>query len=104
MENKNSAFMDLSGYAMLAAMLSETTGHSSYINERGSLGNGKQRNPPEINDYRPFNKQDGVLRTIKDYNLIKQGKSKKGIIKQSRIIKRINDWIKSGLLSQTDLN
>jgi len=36
----------------------------------------------------PFNKHDGVVNMIKDYNLIKQGKSKKRIIKQSRIKKK----------------
>ncbi len=40
---------------------------------------------------------------IKDYNLIKQGKSKKGINKQARIKRRVVEWLKSGMLNESDL-
>tara|TARA_R110000851_G_scaffold90604_1_gene197883 strand:- start:545 stop:823 length:279 start_codon:yes stop_codon:yes gene_type:complete len=51
----------------------------------------------------PFKEEEGVLKMIEDYNLIKQGKSKKGAIKQNRIKSKINEWLKSGMLNKNDL-
>jgi hypothetical protein len=59
--------------------------------------------PKPIKKPVPFSKQDGVLRMIEDYNLIKKGKSKKGIIKQTRIKNKINKWLADGLLTEEDL-
>lgn len=60
--------------------------------------------PKPIKKPVPFNKEEGVLKMIEDYNLIRQGKSKKGITKQARIKNRIDEWLKSGMLEESDLN
>jgi len=57
-----------------------------------------------IKPKKPFNKRENVLKIIKDYNLIKEGKSKKGKLKQARIIAKIDKWIEDGLLKYSDLN
>ena len=54
--------------------------------------------------YTPFAKQEGVLDTIRDYHLILDNKSKKGLSKQRRIKDRVETWLKSGRLKQEDLN
>ena len=50
-----------------------------------------------------FHKQEGVINTIKDYNLIIEGKSKKGVIKQARIKSKIEEWLTSGKLKEEHL-
>ena len=49
----------------------------------------------------PFHKEEGVLKMIADYKLIKKGESKKGIIKQTRITSKIDNWIKEGKLDKS---
>ena len=51
----------------------------------------------------PFKKQSGVLKTIEDYKLIHNGKSKKSPLKQKRIVIRINKWLEDGLINEYDL-
>jgi hypothetical protein len=92
------------GVLAFAMAMSATTDDSFSITERGNTGNGKQPKLPEQRKHIPFNKEEGVLKMIEDYNLVKQGKSKKGIGKQSRIKKRVDEWLKSGMLDETDLN
>ena len=88
--------MSMMGLAMSA--------ESMNITERGSVGSGRKPKQPEPKKHIPFNKEEGVLKMIEDYNLIKQGKSKKGITKQARIKNRVDEWLKSGMLDESDLN
>ena len=97
---KKSSALGLMAFAMA---MSATTDDSFAITERGNVGNGKQPKLPEPRKHTPFNKEEGVLKMIEDYNLIKQGKSKKGIIKQSRIKNKVDEWLKSGMLDESDL-
>lgn len=87
---------------MSFAMMMSATDDTFAITERGNVGNDKPKLPEPIKHV-PFNKEEGVLKMIKDYNLIKQGKSKKGITKQARIKKRVDEWLKSGMLDESDL-
>jgi hypothetical protein len=98
---KKSSALGLIHFAMA---MSATTDDSFAITERGNVGSGKQPKLPEPIKYTPFKNQEGVLKMIEDYNLIRQGKSKKGIVKQYRIKKRVDEWLKSGMLNETDLN
>ena len=50
-----------------------------------------------------FKEQEGIKKLIKDYQLIKAGKSKKGQLKQNRIIGKINWLIEQGILKTEDL-
>ncbi|AGO49725.1 hypothetical protein Phi13:2_gp115 [Cellulophaga phage phi13:2] len=50
-----------------------------------------------------FKDDDGVLKTIEDYKIILSGNSKKGKLKQQRIIDKINSWIESGYLNEQDI-
>jgi hypothetical protein len=98
---KKSSALSLMAFAMA---MSATTDDSFAITERGNVGSGKQPKLPEPKKHVPFKKQEGVLKMIEDYNLIIQGKSKKGITKQSRIKKKVDEWLKSGMLDELDLN
>lgn len=51
----------------------------------------------------PFKEQQGISNMIKDYHLIKSGNSKKGLVKQFRITRKIESLLKSGLLKESDL-
>ena len=73
------------------------------ITERGSVGSGKKPEPPKPKEPILFKNQEGVLNTIKDYNLIVEGKSKKGAVKQSRVKSRVEKWLNDGWLKQEDL-
>lgn len=59
---------------------------------------------PKPKKITPFKKEDGVVKMIKEYNLIKTGKSKKGVLKQTRIKNKVDDWLKSGMLKEYDLS
>lgn len=85
----------------MSMMALAMSAESMDITERGSDRKPKH---PEPKKHTPFNKQEGVLKMIEDYNLIKQGESKKGIIKQARIKNRVDEWLKSGMLDESDLN
>jgi hypothetical protein len=54
-------------------------------------------------DPTPFHKEHGVVNLIKDYKLIQEGKSKKGIRKQNMITEKINSWIESGHLKKENI-
>ena len=84
----------------MSIMALAMSGEGMKITESESVTSGKQ---PEPRERTPFNKKKGVLKMIEDYNLIKQGKSKKGIIKQSRIKNKVDEWLKSGKLSESDI-
>ena len=64
--------------------------------------NGKSENEKSMHQMY-FLESDGVIKMIKDYNEIIEGKSKKGLRKQNMIKAKINDWLKSGMLKETDL-
>lgn len=59
---------------------------------------------PEPYQRPQFHEEEGIKRLIKDYNLIKSGKSKKGKSKQARIVTRIEQWLASGKLTQAHLH
>ena len=93
-------------------MMMSATDDTFEITKSGNVGKNKPKLPeprsnkpklPEPKKHVPFNKEEGVLKMIEDYNLIKQGKSKKGITKQARIKKRVDEWLKSGMLDESDL-
>jgi hypothetical protein len=92
------------GVIGMAMALGAAADDSFPITERGNTGKGRQPRRPEPRKHTPFNKQEGILKMIKDYNLIQQGKSKKGISKQSRIKTQVDEWLKSGMLKDTDLH
>jgi hypothetical protein len=96
---KKTALLGLMGMAL--AMQASTQDFE--ITERGNTGTGKKPGPKKSSEPTPFNKQEGVLNMIQDYNLIKKGESKKGIIKQSRIKNKVDEWLKSGMLKEEDL-
>ncbi len=89
--------------ALMSMMALAMSTEGMDITERGSVGSGIKPKLPEPKKHTPFNKEEGVLKMIKDYNLIKQGKSKKGINKQARIKRRVVEWLKSGMLNESDL-
>ena len=90
--------------ALMSMMALAMANEGMDITERGSVKSGKQPKRNEPRKHVPFNKEENVLKMIEDYNLIKQGKSKKGITKQARIKKRVGEWLKSGMLKEEDLN
>jgi hypothetical protein len=96
---KKTALLGLMGMAL--AMQASTQDFE--ITERGNTGTKKKPQPKKSSEPTPFNKQEGVLNMIQDYNLIKKGESKKGIIKQSRIKNKVDEWLKSGMLKEEDL-
>lgn len=51
----------------------------------------------------PFNEQEGIKKLISEYRLIKSGKSKKGHLKQNRIVQKIESFIELGYLKKEDL-
>lgn len=68
----------------------------------------KGKKPPANNETKsslniPFKEQGNIPKIIEDYNLIVEGKSKKGIRKQNLIKSKIHNWIEKGLLKETDL-
>lgn len=77
----------------------------------GYVGQGKEPEPksrPEprackAQKYVEFKEQEGIKKLIKDYQLIKAGKSNKGQLKQNRIIRKINWLIEQGILTTEDL-
>lgn len=73
------------------------------LTERGNVGNGKLPEPKKSKPPTPFAKEEGVLKMIDDYNLIRKGESKKGIFKQKRIKDKVDEWLKSGMLTEDDL-
>lgn len=91
-----------SALAMMAFAMSMEAGMS--LTEQGSVNTSKKKIIPITPELRPFNKQEGILNLIKDYNLIKKGESKKGKRKQIRIINKIEQMITKGYLTEKDLN
>ena len=73
------------------------------ITERGSVGSGKQPEPPKPKKPVVFKDSEGVEKMIKDYNLIMEGKSKKGTAKQERIKGKIHRWLDQGAIKEDDL-
>jgi len=96
---KKSAVIGLMGFAI--AMSANENGLN--IVEQGNVGSGRNPEPIKPREVIPFNKSEGVINIINDYNLIKKGKSKKGITKQSRIKNKVDEWLKSGMLSESDI-
>ena len=88
--------------ALMSMMALAMSAEGMDITERGSVASSKPKRP-EPRKHAPFNKQERVLKMIEDYKLIRQGKSKKGIIKQSRIKNKVDEWLKSGMLDESDL-
>jgi hypothetical protein len=58
---------------------------------------------PPPTPLKSFKEQDGIINLIKEYNLIKKGESKKGKMKQARIITKIEEMIEKGYLTKDDL-
>lgn len=89
--------------ALMSIMALAMSAEGMEVTQRGNVGSGRQPKLPKPKKHTPFKKQEGVLKMIEDYKLIKQGKSKKGISKQARIKNRIDKWLKSGMLDESDL-
>jgi hypothetical protein len=90
---------------MLPILLATSSEHqelNSFI-KRGSVSGGKK--PIETDPFKPipFTKEEGVLNMINDYKLIQKGESKKGKVKQKRILDKVNTWIEKGFLKHEDL-
>tara|TARA_R110000803_G_scaffold10007_3_gene31082 strand:+ start:2383 stop:2685 length:303 start_codon:yes stop_codon:yes gene_type:complete len=68
-----------------------------------STGNRLKIHSANIGSCLDFNKQEGVLNMIKDYNLIQKGESKKGSKKKFRIKKQVEQWLEKGWLNNDDL-
>lgn len=98
---KKSRALGFLGFALAMASAMED---SFPITERGNVGSGDDSKPNQPTGPTPFNKQDGVLKTIQDYNLILNGKSKKGKAKQSRIKSKVKEWLELGWIKESDLN
>src|SRR5690625_1678795 len=96
---KKSTALNLLGFAMAMSATTEDFN----ITERGKVGNGKKSEPKKVKPLTPFAKRDGVLKLIEEYNLIAKGKSKKGILKQSRIKAKVDKWLMDGWLKEEDL-
>jgi len=90
--------------ALMSIMALAMSEEAMIINERGSVGSGKQPKPPEPKSITPFNKEEGISKMVLDYNLIKSGQSKKGKIKQARIISKIENYLKSRMLTEECIN
>lgn len=73
------------------------------MTEQGSVSKSKARQLPKPQQKLNFNQQEGVKNLIKDYKLITQGKSNKGLVKQARIKSKINQWLTEGKLTKKDL-
>ena len=84
------------------AMAMSSTEDSFNITERGNVGTSRDLEPIR-KEPTPFNKQEGVLKTITDYKRIQQGLSKIGRLKQNRIVSKIDNWIEKGFLTREDL-
>lgn len=65
--------------------------------------NRKPNEPKKADEPKPFNKEGGVLKTIQDYKDIKSGISKKGQLKQNRILERVEKWLSKGMLTKEDV-
>lgn len=86
--------------ALLAGMAALMHPDNLKIHEQGNVVTSKpERRKPEI----PFKKEEGIQKLIKDYQLIKSGKSRKGNLKQNRIIEKVEGYLKNGLLKKEDL-
>ena len=84
---------------MLMAMALSGVGMESYpSNEKKRLVNPLLHKDPHI-----FSKQEGIQNLIKDYKLIISGKSKKSLLKQSRIKIKINYFLEKGSLTIEDI-
>lgn len=95
---KKSSLLGYLGFALAMG----ATADEYPITERGKVAKSDEpKTPPK--EPTPFNKQDGIVRMIADYKLIKAGQSKKGKAKQSRILNRIQEFLDSGQLTKKDL-
>lgn len=83
-------------------MLAFAQAMSGEIMTQGSVSTSRPKNPEPIKEPVPFKEQEGIKKLIQDYQLIRQGKSKKGQLKQNRIIKKIESYIDNGMLKESD--
>mgnify|MGYP003112984385 CR=1 FL=1 len=63
----------------------------------------KPKNPQPKKASIPFHKQEGISKTIIEYNHIRKGESKQGERKQLRTVRKIESWIDNGFLTLDDL-
>ena len=95
--------MGMKNSISLMSMMAIASAMSMDITERGSVGSSKEPKPPEPKRPVAFKDSEGVERTIRDYNLIMEGKSKKGTAKQERIKGKIHRWLEQGGITEDDL-
>ena len=97
---KKSSLLAYLGFALgMTAMADDTYA----IEGRGKVANSSE--PPQpTKEPTPFNKQEGIVNLIKDYKLIKSGQSKKGKVKQARIVSKVEAMLEKGQLIESDLN
>ena len=89
----------------LIAVIASILASAAYVG-RGQVATSRQRPEPQdckAQKYVEFKEQEGIKKLIKDYKLIKAGESKKGQLKQNRIVGKINWLIEQGILEPEDL-
>lgn len=96
---KKSTLLSFLGFAMLGSL----TDDAYAIEGRGKVANSNEPPPPPKKEPTPFKKQEGIVNLIKDYKLIKSGQSKKGKVKQSRIVSKVEELVAIGKLNEVDL-
>lgn len=88
------------GYSLLAAMMTSMEEYD-YMERKISTPKSKpKKRPKKVTE---FHKDEGVAKTIQDYKLIQKGLSKKGQLKQTRIVNKIESWLSSGQLTEKHL-
>ena len=70
---------------------------------QGKIGTSNPIEPEPPKPPTPFKKEEGVLKMIEDYKLIQNGESKKGRLKQNRIVEKVEHWLATGQLAHEDL-
>jgi hypothetical protein len=93
---KNVAYLGMTGMTM--GLMEQNT-----IVQRGKVVTSKPENPKPIKEPTSFSEQDGIKKMISEYQLIKSGQSKKGKLKQNRIVEKIESYLDKGFLTNKDL-
>lgn len=91
------------GTALMMLAMAEMMNKSHEITAQGSVSTSRERQPNPIKEPTPFKEQEGVKKLIEEYILIKKGESKKGQLKQNRVIQKVKEYLGKGMLTNEDL-
>ena len=91
MNSKNKSWLSL-----VAAAISSTSMYSNFLHTEPPTN-------PATAPRNLFIKQEGVIKTISQYNKILNDTSSLGVRKKIRIVDKVNDWLKAGKISPYDL-